>query len=481
MPSFTIPDTHKGCLDRMRSIESELEELASYKRPTRSQTERAQELKVEFDALDSQRLRIEGDMALERRSQRLDDLLEGALSGRYSLMPGARTAAEDDHDPYRSGSRVVDAARRILDAAVRSEQLPDHSAETVEKLIRESTPAEHDLTARWVTTTGAPAYMRAFTKIAADPTRGHLLWTEEERAAFQAASELRAAMSLTDANGGYLVPFTLDPTIRLTSAGSINPLRQISRVERINTDVWHGVTSAGVTAEWKAEGSQAADASPTVGQPSIPVHFCDAFVPFSFEVGMDGYHFAEQITRLLLDGLDQLQATAFTTGSGTGQPTGIVTALAGTGSEVSPTVAETFSAADLYKVLEAVPPRFRANAQWTANLSVLNLVDQFETTNGAKKFPDAHTRILNRPVHENSNMDGAWSASATANNYVLIAGDWQNFVIVDRIGTTVEFLPNLTGANGRPTGQRGLFMWARTGSDSVNDGAFAMLNIATTA
>jgi predicted phage gp36 major capsid-like protein len=54
-------------------------------------------------------------------------------------------------------------------------------------------------------------------------------------------------------------------------------------------------------------------------------------------------------------------------------------------------------------------------------------------------------------------------------------------VIADRIGTTVEFIPQLFGANRRPTGQRGVFMWFRTGSDSVADNAFRVLNVATTA
>jgi predicted phage gp36 major capsid-like protein len=55
-------------------------------------------------------------------------------------------------------------------------------------------------------------------------------------------------------------------------------------------------------------------------------------------------------------------------------------------------------------------------------------------------------------------------------------------VIVDQVGgSRLELLPNLTGADGRPTGQRGLYLWARTGSDSVNDAAFRCLNVATTA
>ena len=67
----------------------------------------------------------------------------------------------------------------------------------------------------------------------------------------------------------------------LTSSGSVNPLRQISRNVTIAGESWNGVTSAGVTAEWTAEAAEVADASPTLASPNIPVYKGDAFVPFS--------------------------------------------------------------------------------------------------------------------------------------------------------------------------------------------------------
>ncbi len=46
---------------------------------------------------------------------------------------------------------------------------------------------------------------------------------------------------------------------------------------------------------------------------------------------------------------------------------------------------------------------------------------------------------------------------------------------MDRVGTQVEFIQNLLGANRRPTGQRGLQMWARIGGDVVNSNAIRLL------
>jgi predicted phage gp36 major capsid-like protein len=73
------------------------------------------------------------------------------------------------------------------------------------------------------------------------------------------------------------------------------------------------------------------------------------------------------------------------------------------------------------------------------------------------------------------NQDGVINAGQE--NYVLLYGDFSNFVIVDRFPSQVELIPNLFGANRRPTGQRGAFLWARTGSDSVVDNSFRVLNV----
>jgi hypothetical protein len=69
----------------------------------------------------------------------------------------------------------------------------------------------------------------------------------------------------------------------------------------------------------------------------------DVDVLYSYEVGMDALDFLGQLRVVIMDAADQLQATAYTTGSGTGQPRGIITAVAavpggvvaGTGTEAS--------------------------------------------------------------------------------------------------------------------------------------------------
>jgi predicted phage gp36 major capsid-like protein len=59
---------------------------------------------------------------------------------------------------------------------------------------------------------------------------------------------------------------------------------------------------------------------------------------------------------------------------------------------------------------------------------------------------------------------------------VLLSGDFSQYAIVDRLGATVEHLPLLVGANRRPTGERGWFLYWRTGADVLIPDAFRITN-----
>ncbi|MGH3444618.1 MAG: phage major capsid protein [Nocardioidaceae bacterium] len=327
--------------------------------------------------------------------------------------------------------------------------------------------------------TGSAGYRGAFAKLCSDPERGHLLWTSEEADAFRVAAafhtQYRALGEGTGGAGGYLVPYQLDPSILLTSDGSVSPLRRIARVVRTVSNEWRGVSSAGVSAEWKAENAEAADASPSFGQPTIKVHAGDASVPYSFEVGEDAGGFVSELQRLLVDAAGQLQAAAFANGSGNGEPNGVVTALTGSASEISAGTAGAVDAADVVAVQDALGARFQPRAQWIAPLSVLNSLGGLETANGSLRFPAVESgRLLRKPINEASELPGPGDG-ATA-GAALAYGDFRAGVtIVDRIGTTVELVPHLFGANHRPTGQRGLYMRFRTGADVVVPNALRLL------
>ncbi|GAC86315.1 hypothetical protein GP2_083_00010 [Gordonia paraffinivorans NBRC 108238] len=332
---------------------------------------------IHLQCVDIVRSNTADDIAERRRA-----LVTGVRSGRYTIDGGLhdRSSAGMFGDPQ-------DRARRTIDGLHSRGLLPDHGAEAAEEL------AGRDRLARdWITAAGDDAYTRAFGKLLADPQLGHMRWTQEEATAYRRVESLRdgtRAMSLTDANGRHMVPLTLDPAVLLTNAGSTNPIRQIARTVTITSDSWNGVSSAGATAEWLAEASEAADGSPTLAQPTVPVHKYSCFVPYSVEIEGDGLSSVSELQRVMVDAVDNLHATAFATGSGSGQPTGIITALAASSPSVvvNGTGSEALAASDFYALQNALGPRFQPNAAWAANLSILNAARQFETSAGALKFP----------------------------------------------------------------------------------------------
>jgi HK97 family phage major capsid protein len=329
---------------------------------------------------------------------------------------------------------------------------------------------------------GDEDYRTAFHKLLRNPAMGQYEWDDAERAAFARAQSFQRAMNLTDGAGGYMVPFSLDPAIILTNGGTSNTsLRSAFTVKTVATDVWNGVTSAGATAEWKAEAAEVADASPTLGQASIPVHKGDAFIPFSFEVGADVPGFAAEMATLLTDAKERLEAAAFITGTGTGQPRGLVTAAVAAAKTVASATADAYAIGDVYALKRALPARWRAAAAWLANEDVYDLTRQFATGTGPQSAfwadlgGDTPARLLGKPVYESSEMDGTLNATAT--NIIVAYGALEQYYVVDRVGTTIELVSHLFGAGRRPTGERGFFMWFRTGGDLVVPDAVRVLDV----
>lgn len=272
------------------------------------------------------------------------------------------------------------------------------------------------------------------------------------------------------ASGGFAVPFALDPTILLTSGGAVSPIRELARVEQIVTDSWRGVTSEGVTATYAPELTEVGDNSPTLGQPVVNTAKGHAFVPFSIEVGMDWASLQAELVRLLTDARDVLDSTQFLTGSGNDAPRGVLTALT-TAQRIQTSGIGLFATSDVYAIKQAIPPRFAPRSSWVLNSATVDTIDQF--TPERSLVNDERTQILGRSMREWSTM-----ATGTATGTKLaVHGDWSQYLIADRIGSTVELVPHVMGAAGRPIGARGLYFYWRTGSDLLVPNALRYLEV----
>lgn len=431
----------------------------------------------------------------EKDIERLERLERAATRTRpVPAGPGGAPNLNRNDDPFDLSTLSAFATRaevhgRAVTAIERVRGIDDTSRAAATALL-ERIDGNGSL-ARHMLGTGTDTYRSAFQKIIAG--QGIML-TEAERTAVEAAR----ALSLTDAAGGYAVPFTLDPTVISTKSTTTNPIRRIARNVTTLTDQWQGVTSAGMTVSWDGEAAQVSDDSPALGQAPIPVHKAQGFAVGSIEILADWASAEQELRTMFVESKDDADAIAFTTGTGSAQPTGIVTALAASAPTVLilPATAETFALADIYAMENALPAKYRlstmdgdvqsSRASWLAARAIYNRTRQFDTNGGAALWQQLGgglpAQLLGYATYEASGMDGTFDPAATsAHNYLLILGDFRYYVVVDRVGMTVEFVPHVFGANQRPTGQRGWYASWRVGADSVNDDAFRMLDIPTTA
>lgn len=429
---------------------------------------------AEWDSLSSELGTVKAD--IERREARIAAVRElGDKPGHREAPAVIKTRSESevfDLDEIRKNSysgddfldKVTDNAKRAIERAAYGVKAKEAAQERAEELLDTVDNSSRELAKRMLLT-GSSDYERGFTKVL---RHGSDAWcTTEERQAL-----LRAAQALGgDSNGGYAVPFQLDPTVMLTSAGVINPIRELARVETIVGKEWQGVTSSGTSVSRGAEASVAPASNFTLAQPTLRTNRVQGYTVFSLEIDLSWSALRSEITRMLVDAKGQ-EENSFITGDGTGtNPGGVVgSADITSGQEVVCATEDVFAVGDLYATEESLDSRWEGNAAWLGHKSVYNKIRQFPT-DAAGTAPGSlnnlfvqslqagnPTRLLDYPLYRSTAMNSYTTAMATDNKVLLAFGDFKQFLIVDRIGMTVEMVPTVVDpTTGRPTGQRGVY------------------------
>jgi HK97 family phage major capsid protein len=447
----------------------------------------------EFEALAEEI--VEHDRAVDELRARLDyldeqgDKEQNRESGTFqTARPGAARAKDNIYD-LTTVDRTVGPAKQaeeLRDRALRSVERmkpghPEANLEDaqghVERLMTKAQKPSGDpgFLSRYLLQVGSPLYERAWVKLVESMMAGRPpMLSPEEGAVIEDAQ--RAASIGTTTAGGFAVPYTLDPTIIPTGNWSVNPMRAISRVETISgSNTWNGVSAGDLTATRRAEAAEVGDNMVTLAQPTAQVSRVDAFVPFSYEIDQDWDSFRSEIAKLFQQSKDNEEATSFVTGSGTAPtPQGVITGATNVYTTVGTAA---FVVADLYGTKNALPPRFRPNSKYIAEQSTYDLIRQFATASGPNVLVDnlriattadavptpgnLEYTLLGKPAYEASAMN----AGLTTGNLILCVGDFNYYLIVDRVGMSVEVVQNLfSTVNLRPTGQRGLLaFWRNTG------------------
>ncbi len=387
----------------------------------------------------------------------------------FEDVQSVRASFDGEGRARMASDEVIERAQRAF-ADAKHRGVKDDQIEALLERV-ESVPgvAEHALIH------GSPAYRSAFASFMRSQG-ANVLYTGEE------ADAVRAALSLTGANGGYTLPTLLDPTLIHTGAATKNPMRRISRVEQGTQNVWHGVGVGNVTTYWVAENTALTDGSPTYASPAVTAAKLTAYVTGSYEIFEDSSQL-QALPGLIGESMDFAESAAFVTGSGSGAPKGIITALSGTAaSTVTATTRGAFttaSAVDVFAIVNALASRYEDSATWLANKATFNTIKQMSTgSQGSYFWSDFNNAVgegnglLGSPIAKSSTM----ATAQTSGTKLAVLGDFSQFLIFDRIGTSVEFIQNVVDGSGLPTGTRGLVAHKRVGSDVTDLDAFRIFN-----
>lgn len=245
----------------------------------------------------------------------------------------------------------------------------------------------------------------------------------------------------SDPDGGYLVSPAVSSRIN-TVIFETSPLRQLATVETISTDsldIMDDVNEA--VAGWTAETTAPSETnSPQIGKRNIPVHELYAQPKATQKLIDDAERDVEAwLSGKIADIFARKQNTAFVSGTGVGQPRGILTYTAGTSwgqvQQVNSGTSAVVTADGLIALFYALKSDYARNATFLMNRTVVQGVRQLkETTNQYIWQPGLQAgqpdTLLGAPVMMASDMP-----TAAADSLSVALGDFKRaYTVVDRVG-----------------------------------------------
>jgi HK97 family phage major capsid protein len=252
--------------------------------------------------------------------------------------------------------------------------------------------------------------------------------------------EQRAAMGTTSgAVGQYAVPDAAMQALEIALL-SFGGMRNVATVLRTDSGAALPFPTSDDTSNKGAiltENSQVSEVDITFGQLVLDSYmYSSKSVLVSLQLLQDAaVNVPEMIGRMLGERIGRIQNDHFTTGSGTGQPKGAVTAA--TDSTVTAASATLFTYDELVNVLHAVDPAYRMNARWMfsdatlKNIKKIKVLQYSGDTTGqplwapglATGSPDT---ILGYPYSINQSM-----AAPGSGNKAVLFGDFSKYMIRD--------------------------------------------------
>ena len=306
--------------------------------------------------------------------------------------------------------------------------------------------------------------------------RGDAGLSAEQRAAIQ-----NTMSTTTTTEGGFTVQTDVAKSLQdaLKAYGGVRSVADVFSTAQGNDINWPNSDGTSETGELIAQNTTATAADPVFGSTTLSVYkFSSKIVAVPFELLQDSSLDIEAIIRQrLIDRLGRVQNTYFTTGTGTAQPRGVVTAASsGKVGLVGQTLTVIYD--DLVDLKHSVNRAYRANAAFCMNDLSVSVVSKLKETTGRPIWEystqiGAPDTLLGHRVAINDDI-----AVMAANAKSIMFGDCSQYNIRD-VANSIS-MRRFDDSAFALNGQVGFCGWQRSGGNLLDTAACrAYVNSAT--
>lgn len=296
------------------------------------------------------------------------------------------------------------------------------------------------------------------------------------------AVAIRNAMSTsTPAEGGYTVPAEVAAMVieKLKAFGGMREVAQILTTDSGGSLNFPTSDGTGEEGEIVGENAAASGQDVTFGTIALPVYkYSSKKIALPVELIQDSaIDVIAFVVNRLATRIARIQNRHFTVGTGTSQPSGLITQSAtGKVGATGQTVTVTYD--DLFDLKHSVNRAYRANAKFMMNDLSVAVVSKLKETTGRPIWEPSVTagapdRLLGHAVVINDDV-----AVMAANAKSIAFGDFSNYVIRDVANSTSmrRFDDSAFALNG----QVGFCGWTRSGGNLLDPAAVRLyVNSAT--
>ena len=290
--------------------------------------------------------------------------------------------------------------------------------------------------------------------------------------------EYRAQSTGATAGGEYIPEgFVRNLEIAMLDFSGMRQVAQVMRTSEGNDMPWPTTDDTSNVGAILAENTQVSEQDVTTGAVVFEAYkYTSSLVRVSFELIQDSaFDMSSVLARLLGERIGRITNQHFTTGTGTSQPRGAITA--GT---VFTTAVDTFDADDLISIKYALDPAYRASpsAAFMMHDTIQGEVRKFKDSNGQYLWQPS--LIAGQPatfdgfrVISNQDMDSGTGPTYTTGEELAAFADWSKYIIRDvgtvRLRRLVERYADFD--------QEGFVAFSRHDGDSIQDGAIRVARV----